>query len=230
MQRKDLGRLIHPNSFSEQTVFSGKVYCGVCGKPYRKYIEHCNQPGEKTRWRCKQYIKNHAVHCRNIPLLEEEIQAAFLSAVDFLVSHPDFIDKVPKEKREPAWQVLKLEREIQMCNDSEEYQAEEIIRLIYERAKAQYQSAVVHDSFYQTEKLKAALAEHGSIEEFQPDFYQNVIKKMVVQEDGILQVIFINEVSLGIRAADYQEGRKSHGKNCTCSKEKYRGHTGETGV
>ena len=54
MQRKDLGRLIHPNSFAEQTVFSGKVYCGVCGKPYRKYMEHCNQPGEKKRWRCKQ--------------------------------------------------------------------------------------------------------------------------------------------------------------------------------
>lgn len=230
MQRRELGRLKHPNSFAEQTVFFGKIYCGVCGKLYRKYMEHCNQPGEKTRWRCKQYIQNHAVHCRNIPLLEEEIQAAFMSAVDFLVSHPDLIDKVPKEKREPAWQVLKLEREIQMCNDSEEYQAKEMIRLIYERAKAQYQSAVIHDSFYQTEKLKAALEEHGSMEEFYPDFYQKVIRKMVVQEDGILQVIFINGVSLGIRAADYQEGRKNHGKNCSCSKEKYRSHTSETGV
>ena len=216
LQRKDLGRLIHPNSFAEQTVLFGKVYCGVCGKPYRKYMEHCNQ--------------NHAVHCRNIPLLEEEIQTAFLNAVDFLVSHPDFVDKVPKEKKGPAWKVLKLDHEIQLCNDSEEYQAEEMVRLIYERAKAQYQSSVIHDSFYQTEKLKAALKEHGNREEFQPDFYQKVIKKMIVQEDGILRVILINGVSLGIRAADYQEGRKNHGKNCGFSKETYRGHTSETRV
>ena len=231
LQRKDLGRLIHPNSFAEQTVFSGKVYCGICGKPYRKYIEHCNQPGEKTRWRCKQYIKNHAVYCRNIPLLDEEIQAAFMSAVNLLVSNPNFIEeKVPKETREPAWPVLKLEREIQIYNDSGEYQAEEMIRLIYERAKAQYQTAVIHDSFYQTEKLKAVLADYGSPEKFNPDFYQKVIKKMTVQEDGILQVIFINGVSLGIRVGTHREGRESHGKNCSCSKEKYRGHTGEAGV
>lgn len=231
IQRKDMERLIHPNSFAAQTVFSGKVYCEVCGKPYRKYIEHCNQPGEKTRWRCKQYIKNHEVHCRNIPLLDEEIQIAFMSSVDQLISNPNLMEeKVPKEKKEPAWPVLKLEREIQMCNDSEEYQAEEMIRLIYERAKAQYQTASIHDSLYQTEKLKAALEEYGRPEEFQPDFYQKVIKKMVVQEKGILQVIFINGVSLGIRIRAHREGRENHVKDCNYSKEKYRSHTGETRV
>lgn len=231
IQRKDLGRLIHPNSFADRSVLSGRVYCGVCGKPYRKYIEHYNQPGEKNRWRCKQYIKNHAVNCRNIPLLDEQIEGAFMRAVDLLMSRPDLLEgRASKEKKEPAWPVLKLEREIQACNESEEYQAEEMVRLIYERAKAQYQASVIHDTFYQTEKLKAALKEYGSPKEFQTDFYQKVIKKMVVQEDGILQVIFINGVSLGIRAADNREGRENHGKNCNCSKEKHRSHTGEAGV
>ncbi|WP_270810018.1 hypothetical protein [Hungatella effluvii] len=153
-----------------------------------------------------------------------------MSAVDMLVSHPNLIEeKVPKEKKEPICSVLKLEREIQMCNNSEEYKAEEILRLIYERAKAQYKTATIHDNGYQTEKLKAALMEYGSTKVFQPNFYLKVIKKMVVQEDGILQVIFINGVSLGIRIRANREGRECHDKN-NGSKEKYCGHTSQKGV
>ena len=230
-QRKDLGRLVHPNSFAAQNVFLGKVYCGICGQPYRKYMEHCNQPGKKSRWKCKQYIKDHTVHCRNIPLLDEQIQDAFIRSAGLLMNKPDLLEgKKLNEKKEPVWPVLKLEREIQQCNESEEYQAEEMVRLIYERAKVQYQASVIHDSFYQTEKLKTAFAEYGIQEEFQPDFYRKVVKKMVVQEDGIIQTIFINGVSLGIRVIANQEGRESNGQSRNCCKEKYSGHTGKAGV
>ena len=106
IQRKDLGRLVHPNSFAAQNVFSGKVYCGICGQPYRKYMEHVNQPGEKSRWKCKQYIKDHQVHCRNIPLLDGQIQDAFMRAIKLLMSNADLLEgKKLKEKKEPVWPV-----------------------------------------------------------------------------------------------------------------------------
>ena len=49
---RELGRIMQPNSFGKRSMFADRLVCGVCGQPYRRYVEHCGQPGEKIVWKC----------------------------------------------------------------------------------------------------------------------------------------------------------------------------------
>ncbi len=65
---RELGRVMQPNSFGNRSMFAGSLICGVCGQPYRRYVEHCGQPGEKIVWKCKHYInENKGVLPEHIP-------------------------------------------------------------------------------------------------------------------------------------------------------------------
>ena len=75
---RELGRIMQPNSFRNRSMFAGSLVCGVCGQPYRRYVEHCKQPGEKIVWKCKHYINENRVCCRNIFLVDSQIIQAFM--------------------------------------------------------------------------------------------------------------------------------------------------------
>ena len=75
---ESLGRRAQLNSYANKSLFGDRIVCGICGQPYRKYVEHCNQPGETIRWKCKRYIKGNRVYCRNIFLTEEQIEDAIM--------------------------------------------------------------------------------------------------------------------------------------------------------
>lgn len=85
---KSLGRHVQPNSFRNQTKFSGTLYCGICGQSYRRYVEHCNQPSENVKWKCKHYIKSNRVSCLNIFLTDEQIESAFMNVINQIIATP----------------------------------------------------------------------------------------------------------------------------------------------
>lgn len=104
-QAQSLGRTAQLNSYANKSMFGEKIVCGICGQPYRKYVEHCNQPGETIRWKCKRYIKGNRVYCRNVFLTEGQIEDAVLAAVNYFIENPGLLDQgtpVPKTELENA--------------------------------------------------------------------------------------------------------------------------------
>lgn len=79
---ESLGRDLQLNSFANQTVYQNKIICDICGQPYRRYVEHSKQSGQSIKWKCRHYIKNNRVSCRNIFLSEEGIEQAFLKIIE----------------------------------------------------------------------------------------------------------------------------------------------------
>ena len=190
---ESLGRTAQLSSFENKNLFGEMMVCGICGQPYRKYVEHCNQPGETVRWKCRHYIKGNRVYCRNIFLTEEQIENAFLAAVNHFIDNPLLVERAITPKTEPENAASRLlTGQIQECLETGQYSAEDIRRLVFDRAKAQYQAAVIDDGRYRTEKLKAALADREPQTAFEPALFRETIQKIIVDEDGRLRFYLQN--------------------------------------
>lgn len=192
-----LGRTLQPNSMKNQSLFSRKLICGECGDVYRKYIEHAGRPSEKSNWKCKRYIYQNKVHCRNLFLTEKDIETAFISATNKILSTKWMLDK-DKKKELPriTLEIRKLEEQIKEIEEEEHFSSKELSELIFKRAKAYYSIAKIDDYDYNTEKIKQALAAKEQLTEFDEDIFIAIIKQIVIYKDGRILVEFINGITM----------------------------------
>lgn len=203
-QANKLGRTLQPNSFRNQTVLSGTLYCGICGETYRRYVEHCNKPSESIKWKCKHYIKGNRVSCRNIFLEDDVIKRAFIRVINHVIANPELVEKRRRLKTPlPSPAAEKLDHEIQTSFKTGQYTEDEIRRLVFDRAREKYHDTVIDDTDYQTDKLRQALSEKGIQAGFEEKLFQQTVQKIVVQPEGRLQfklrngkllIISINEI------------------------------------
>jgi len=201
-----LGRTLQPNSMRNQSLFSSKLICGECGDVYRKYIEHAGRPSEKSNWKCKRYIYQNRVHCRNLFLTEKDIETAFISATNKILSKKWMLDK--GKKKEPprtTLEIRKLEERIKELEYKEHFSSKELSELIFKRAKAYYSIAKIDDYDYNTEKIKSLLTEKEQLTEFDEDIFMAIIKQIVIYKDGRIIVEFINGITM---EEDYEKIRK----------------------
>jgi len=192
-----LGRTLQPNSMKNQSLFSSKLICGECGDVYRKYIEHAGRPSEKSNWKCKRYIYRNKVHCRNLFLTEKDIETAFISATNKLLSKKWMLDKA--RKKEPpriTLEIRKLEERIKELEEEEHFSSKELSELIFQRAKAYYSIAKIDDYGHNTEKIKQELADKEQLTEFDEDIFIAIIKQIVIYKDGRILVEFINGITM----------------------------------
>ena len=154
-----LGRRYHPNSHAGKGILNGKIFCGTCGLEYRKYAKKRQKPGEdKWCWKCSKYQNGRKVSCGNRILSEEQIKNAALTAMNLVVEHPELAQEVQKESaavETPKYR--KLTRQIEELLQIEEFSAEEIKTLLYERAMEQYQSAEIESRAYYGRKMEEIL-------------------------------------------------------------------------
>lgn len=205
-KEEELGRTLQPNSMKNQSLFSSKLVCGECGDVYRKYIEHAGRPSQKSNWKCKRYIYQNKVHCRNLFLTEKGIETAFISATNKLLSKKWMLDK--GRKKEPpriTLEIRKLEERIKELEEEEHFSSKELSELIFKRAKAYYNIAKIDDYDYNTEKIKQALADKEQITEFEEDIFIAIIKQIVIYKDGRILVEFINGITM---EEDYEKIRE----------------------
>lgn len=196
-KERELGRTLQPNSMKNQSLFSSKLICGECGDVYRKYIEHAGRPSEKSNWKCKRYIYQNRVHCRNLFLTEKDIETAFLSATNKILSRKWMLDK--GRKKEPprlTLEIRKLEERIKELEEEEHFSSKELSELIFKRAKVYYSIAKIDDYDYNTEKIKQALADKEQLIEFEEDIFITIIKQIVIYKDGRILVEFINGITM----------------------------------
>lgn len=192
-QANKLGRTLQPNSFRNQTVLSGTLYCGICGETYRRYVEHCNKPSESIKWKCKHYIKANRVSCRNIFLEDDVIKRAFIRVINQVIANPELVEKRRRPKTPlPCPATLKLDHKIQTVFKTGQYTADEIKKIVFDRAREQYHATVIDDTDYQTDKLRQALSEKCIQVDFEEKLFQQTVQKIVIQPEEQLQFILRN--------------------------------------
>lgn len=70
--------------------FSGKIICGCCGNAYGSKVWHSNDKYRKVIWQCNAKFKN-AEKCTTPHLTEEEIQNAFMRALNKTIARQEFL-------------------------------------------------------------------------------------------------------------------------------------------
>lgn len=194
----ELGRNLQYNSTSRQNIFSGILRCGECGDVYRKYVEHSGTPSKRTFWKCKRYIHKNKVCCCNNFLTEEQIESAFLSAVNQILAVKQCLDRTLKKV--PAvndCEFIKLDKKIKELEAEGRYSSNELPALIFERAKAFYRTAQVDDREYNTKKMKQAFSNRSSLNQFDAELFRTVIRKVTVHESK-LTFEFINSRAMEV--------------------------------
>lgn len=193
---ESLGRTTQLNSYANASLLGSRLYCGVCGEPYRRYVEHSGRPGETVKWKCKHYIQRNRVCCRNIFLTDGQIKDAFIRIINRVLTDPALLERRSTMKP-PAFSPAsaKLTRQMEQALQTGEYTAGEIKRLALERAAQQYLVSTVDDWQYQTDKLKTALNAKEVQTEFNETLFIETIKKIMIYEDGRLQFILQNGLS-----------------------------------
>jgi len=212
-QVKKLGRGVQPNSFRNKTLLGGKLYCGVCGQSYRRYVEQCDKPGENIKWKCKHYIKEKRICCRNIFLTDAVIENAFVSIINRIIAEPDMLE--PKHRIKlplPCDGYEKLTLQIQTAFENGQYTAEEIKRLAFDRAREQYRSAIINDTGYQTDKLRIAVSGREVLVKFEEKLFKQTVRKIIVHPEGMLQFELRNGLILDISISEIQQ----KGENTPC--------------
>lgn len=194
---EQLGRSIQPNSANNQYPFTGKLRCGECGEIYRKYIEHCGKPSEKSFWKCKRYIYKNRVCCRCGFLTDEQLEKAFLEAANQILARIQILDRKPNKEpipNNPGFN--KLDQRIKELEAEGRYSSKELPALIFKRAQALYKTAVIDDAEYNTGKMKQAFSDRQPLAEFDEEMFLTVIKQITVYAEHRLVFEFINGLTM----------------------------------
>lgn len=190
---ESLGRNAQLNSFANESTFSRKLYCGNCGEQYRRYVEHSGQTGEIVKWKCRHYIWKNRVCCRNRFLTDAQIETAFIEIINPVIANPALLGRHPQVQSAASSPVYeKLSHQIEQMLETGGCTADEIKRLVFERAAEKYRVSKADDWQYQTGKLEAVLCGKEEQTVFDRELFTTAIKKVVIYEDGRLQFEFIN--------------------------------------
>ena len=93
----------------------------------------------------------------------------------------------------------KLTRQIEELLQIEEFSAEEIKTLLYERAMEQYQSAEIESRAYYGRKIEEILCRGGKQEYFNEKCFQKTVEKIMVFKNGTMDVHMKNGVVIQIK-------------------------------
>lgn len=224
---RELGRNYHPNCYKSKGIFNGRVFCGECGQEYRKYAKKRQKAGEdKWCWRCARHKVRKQPSCRNRILSEEQIKNAALEAMNLIADHPELAQVVQKESvtvETPKYR--KLTRQIEELLQMEEFSAEEIKTLLYERAMEQYQSMEIQSQSHYAEQMEESLCRGGKLEQFNEVCFQKTVEKIIVFKNGTMDVHMRNGVIIQIKE-NGEEGSSDAGKR----KKEHIGNTGKASL
>ena len=210
-----LGRTQQFNAMKNQSIFSGKIKCGECGEIYKKYIEHAGKPSVKIKWKCRNYIFENRVLCRNSFFTEDELKSTFIEATNQLIKQKKMLEKISLQ--EPPKMNLELrqtENRIKELEQGGEFSSPELAELIFKRAELNYEGSKIADHKLNTEKIKEALTGINALTEFNEELFETIIKQMTVYKETFVKVEFINGITFNISI----EYKRKDGKNGSSEK------------
>lgn len=190
---QELGRIGESNRFAKQSIWSSLLVCGECGQPYRKYTEK----GKHPKWRCKHYIYHNRVLCRNRSLSEEQLEQAFVQAINQVIETPVYLK--PDFKEAPLPESIaerKLTARINSLLAEPSCDAQTVKQLAFQRAAEQYRNIHIDDRVYQNEKIMDALNGIGIQTVCDRTLLKKTIGKIVVQKHTGLEFYLKNSRSI----------------------------------
>ncbi len=218
-KEKQVGKTHQLNSTRNKNIFASKVFCGECGEPYRKYIEHSGKAWEKVRWKCKKYIYQNRVKCTNVFYFEAELKTVALNAINILIARPKLLNHwPPKEIIKPNKELTEVEKRIREIKENGEFSSQELARLIFKRAELVYNSSKINDYEVRTQTIKEMLTE--KLTGFDEKIFSVIVSKIVIYKDGRVETQFIN----GLKVSDTLEYKRKEDHN-GCSKKESGSHT-----
>lgn len=218
-----LGRTHQFNAMKNQSIFSGKIKCGECGETYKKYVEHAGKPSEKIKWKCRNYIFQNRVLCRNSFFTEDELKSIFTEATNQLIRQKKRLDKIqPDEPPKMNLELRQTDNRIKELEQDGEFSSPELAELIFKRAVLYYEGSKVADQKRNAEKLKSALSDINTLTEFNEELFETIIKRMTVYKETFVKVEFINgiiiDISIEYKRKDGKYGSsEKNGSNHTAS-------------
>lgn len=190
---EELGRTAQVNSFANRSIWSRLLKCGECGQPYHKYTEK----GKPTRWKCKHYIYHNRVCCRNDFLSQEELEEAFIQAVNRVIEEPGYLkDDFPKAVIPQSAEEHRLDNRIHEKLSETACDAQNVKLLAYRRAVAAYQRAEADGYAYYNEKMKRVLEGFPRQTACDLTLLEQTIERIVVQKQAGLNFCFKNGRSI----------------------------------
>ncbi|PYG84926.1 recombinase-like zinc beta ribbon protein [Ruminiclostridium sufflavum DSM 19573] len=214
VKEAELGRTQQIYAMRNQTVFSGKIRCGECGEPYRKYIEHAGKPSEKIKWKCKKYIFQNSVCCKNQFYTDSQLKTIFIAATNELIKKKWLLENVPKKgSLKMTLELRQTENRIKELDQEEQYSSPELAELLFKRAELYYIGSKIDDHKSNTEKIKEALADIEKITEFNEELFEAIIKQITVYKESEVEVEYINGTIINVENSRKDEAHDSYEKN-----------------
>lgn len=210
-----LGRIAQVNSMKNQNIFTNKIFCGECGEPYRKYVEHCGKPQETSKWKCKKYIFNNQVECRNLFYTDDEIKTVFISAVNKLLMKKWQLDKTyQKEPLKKSIELRKVENLIKELEEQEQLSSPDLASLIFKRAELTYKDAKIDDYESNTQRIKEYLEGIDKLTCFNEGLFKDIVNQIIIHKNGMVETVFIN----GMKMSEILEHKRKDEKNGSSKK------------
>lgn len=211
-----LWRTSQLNSMNDHHAFTNRIFCGECGEPYRKYVEHCGKSQEKVRWKCKKYIFNNRVVCRNLFYTEDEIKAVVTSAINKLLHKRNLLDKpYHKEPLKKDMELREVEMQVADLEEQEQFSSSDLATLIFKRAELTYKASKIEDYQFSTQKIKDTLEGLTESTDFNEELMVQIIKKITIYKDGKIETEFIN----GVKFSEILEYKRKDECNGSTEKE-----------
>ncbi len=142
---------------SGATIFSGKIRCGCCGGWYGPKVWHSKDKYRRVIWQCNAKFKNKQ-KCGTPHLTEDEIKAAFVKAVNVILSDREFYITELNALLARLGDGAELEREKRILDERLGVDAKAVNDLIAENAR------VAQNQTEYKEREAALTARYGETE------------------------------------------------------------------
>ena len=206
-------------SYSGKSCFASRVVCGDCGAFYGSKVWHSTDKYRRVIWRCNNKYGGD-VKCSTPHVTQEELEKAFVSVMQKVITEKDVIFAVCREVLDEALDTSELDRiatrlqdqalgmaervrklveeNARVRRDQEEYQREyEALVAEHEKLSQQIQDVEVQrkdkaDRRRRIEVFLRMLEEQGECRRFEPYTFVALVDKVVVRQDGKLNFCFRN--------------------------------------
>ena len=206
-------------SYSGKSCFASRIVCGDCGAFYGSKVWHSTDAYRRVIWRCNNKYGGDA-KCSTPHVTQEELEKAFVSVMQKVITEKDVIFAVCREVLDEALDTSALDRiaprlqdqalgmaervrklveeNARVRRDQEEYQREyEALVAEHEKLSQQIQNVEVQrkdkaDRRRRIEVFLRMLEEQGECRRFEPYTFVALVDKVVVRQDGKLNFCFRN--------------------------------------
>lgn len=206
-------------SYSGKSCFASRIVCGDCGAFYGSKVWHSTDEYRRTIWRCNNKYGGDE-KCSTPHVTQEELEKAFVSVMQKIISEKDAIFAVCREALDEVLDTSELDRSATRLQEQTMLISARARRLVEENAKVrrnqeEYQreyDALVAEHEKLSEKIRSIeeqkkdkadrrrqievflrmLEEQEECMRFEPYTFVALVDKVVVGQDGKLDFYFRN--------------------------------------